>query len=1323
MRSHRNIWKGVTAILLAILIASTLTLIPSTVEASPKSLYLVADHHTRQFDAWEIKADGTATYQATYWLSRATDPAGIAIDESSNTLFITSEFSGGVEMVDATTMTSLGISTGPSNLAGIDVDDANDIVYAVRRDSNQLYVYDWDPIAKTLTPKAGFNPYYLPGCSGAFGIALDDIRGILWVADGRSGVVRAYDVSTWTEDTTRSFVPSHRPISIAVDRIRGFVYTVSIRNSPYCCASPCWPGSRLLSKYDLLTSTESALDLGHGGADVAVDEVTGLVYVTGGCDGDNLEVWDTSTSPWSQVQATGVIGRPAGICIPRGEVAYNPLGLTKDDGLADDECVRPGENVAYDICYDNTENAFDVHNVKIVDELPAEVGLVSATGGGTYDSNTHTVIWDIGTLPAGAAQQCVQLVVQVDPTVTPGRTVVDSATIDSNETVPTTVNEVTDICPLSGEIGLEVDIVATPPEDRDYYQIDDTIEFEVTVTNPTDTTGIDVTAYQVRLTTIEPEEIEIDIPIEGINVEDIPSGEFNTTTFSGTAVKAGDNVEVIVKAVGYTDISRDAGKIRGRDSCTITIHDPEAPKPDWSFAIIADLHIGYNKPDYDGETWDDSGPGEDYDYTKMLENAVDKIIAERGPYDIKFAVVLGDFADTAEKSEFLKAREILNRLNDPDEDPNTDDGIPYIPVIGDHDQWPYTQPAPKPGDSFNPENREDHATIASYACGDESFNDVFWSEDNNQNIELVKTLFGKDEIEEPQSIRPFPWLHEYYLQNRSFTYKDEKGYQTNFVCLDFNPRDIMPGGLLGPLANCHSQTVNYLRDHLEQGLTTLILTHHPLWERGGFLLHSGAIAQIVHKKECDGKTYNFAGHTHRNWPKPSEVGGHVVNAVVPVYIDEADIFPAYYIEVPAYEVIETDAVSQIAFEFPEWVEKLVSEEWTYSDQTGEVIRIVQVKDGEIDYSTVLEPKEVEILWPLPEWWLYQYLASYPEPNKEITFVARFTSYYGFETSFDWDFGDGSYGSGLSVTHSYSQDGEYDVTLTVTTKNLITGEEETYSVTRPVYVHTKHVISPLPSELNVTSLLTEEDLTHVPKNTYQPALITREASEEIPAAQLGVHFEEATEDINLSSLVADVDIQEAKSVLYMPSWPSEIEDYKNLFIPSTGAGVVYICKDAKSLDEVRLQNADVVINVGETMEGMTVTTTFYNGAEYYLVSGVTGTGGGELRWIEVSIDIKPGSFPNSINPDGRGVIPVAILTTGDFDATTVDGQTVRFGPAEAEAVRYALEDVDEDGDIDMILHFKTQETGIQAGDTQAELTGETVGGQSIRGTDSVRTVPK
>jgi hypothetical protein len=108
---------------------------------------------------------------------------------------------------------------------------------------------------------------------------------------------------------------------------------------------------------------------------------------------------------------------------------------------------------------------------------------------------------------------------------------------------------------------------------------------------------------------------------------------------------------------------------------------------------------------------------------------------------------------------------------------------------------------------------------------------------------------------------------------------------------------------------------------------------------------------------------------------------------------------------------------------------------------------------------------------------------------------------------------------------------------------------------------------------------------------------------------------------------------------------------------------------------------------------------------------------------IGLDIKPDSQTNKINPRSKGVIHAAVLTSEDFDALLVDPDTVLFGPAGAAKAHTQahVEDVDYDGDMDLLFHFKTQETGIQCGDTEATLTGNTWGGTPISGTDSVNTV--
>ena len=177
-----------------------------------------------------------------------------------------------------------------------------------------------------------------------------------------------------------------------------------------------------------------------------------------------------------------------------------------------------------------------------------------------------------------------------------------------------------------------------------------------------------------------------------------------------------------------------------------------------------------------------------------------------------------------------------------------------------------------------------------------------------------------------------------------------------------------------------------------------------------------------------------------------------------------------------------------------------------------------------------------------------------------------------------------------------------------------------------------------------------------------------------------------------------------------------------------------------LGTVTVYGTDFAVDTGTIVDGSwkpgsgsgTLTGTYENGDPISLLFNsdfpifLVDTGGPST--ISVEIDIKPGSDPNPINPGSNGLIPVAILTTVDFDASTVDPDSVTLDGAEvavrgkSEKLMARLEDIDGDGENDLILQVDTQSWAELWEGGEVVLTGKTYGGEDIRGTDEVIIVP-
>jgi probable HAF family extracellular repeat protein len=164
----------------------------------------------------------------------------------------------------------------------------------------------------------------------------------------------------------------------------------------------------------------------------------------------------------------------------------------------------------------------------------------------------------------------------------------------------------------------------------------------------------------------------------------------------------------------------------------------------------------------------------------------------------------------------------------------------------------------------------------------------------------------------------------------------------------------------------------------------------------------------------------------------------------------------------------------------------------------------------------------------------------------------------------------------------------------------------------------------------------------------------------------------------------------------------LEDRTHMFLYDTGVFTTFDMPGAATATPVDINNRGQIVGVYSDSSGGTH---------------------GFLATLQVTLDIKPGEFPNSINLKSKGKIPVAILTTDTFDATTVKASTVRFGNTgdEAAPVGVSVKDVNADTRPDLLLSFNIQDTGIECGETSASLTGETMREEAIQGADSIVTI--
>jgi hypothetical protein len=103
-------------------------------------------------------------------------------------------------------------------------------------------------------------------------------------------------------------------------------------------------------------------------------------------------------------------------------------------------------------------------------------------------------------------------------------------------------------------------------------------------------------------------------------------------------------------------------------------------------------------------------------------------------------------------------------------------------------------------------------------------------------------------------------------------------------------------------------------------------------------------------------------------------------------------------------------------------------------------------------------------------------------------------------------------------------------------------------------------------------------------------------------------------------------------------------------------------------------------------------------------------------LVVEIDINAGDPHKKINLKSWGVLWVAVKTTKEFDARSIDSKTVVF--AGAAPVGYIRHDIDRDRDKDMVFFFKIEKLDLDEDSTEGTLSGKTKEGKPFKGTSKL-----
>lgn len=159
------------------------------------------------------------------------------------------------------------------------------------------------------------------------------------------------------------------------------------------------------------------------------------------------------------------------------------------------------------------------------------------------------------------------------------------------------------------------------------------------------------------------------------------------------------------------------------------------------------------------------------------------------------------------------------------------------------------------------------------------------------------------------------------------------------------------------------------------------------------------------------------------------------------------------------------------------------------------------------------------------------------------------------------------------------------------------------------------------------------------------------------------------------LIGNVDVRDH----FYAFWTNSINGTTTTNVYSSGGGF---------LSESRLDKQEIdlpAVFAGETMTEFRLTSTGGVLISDASIQGLTVVAAEAIQTVTL------GTSPAALNLAANGAMTVTLFSTPDFDALEVDIPSVIF--AGAHAFQSSWTDVDFDGDLDLVMHFRRQETNL------------------------------